>query len=147
MSPWSTPVLTLNVLETLPPTRTERIQWRQNWVRPSVCWKPEIVIATFVVERGLETILLDITRAVTKTISGKRKIFCLQVGKSHRVARVKFRLSLDDNHGGPSEEVILPSLFSRSRKMQLAIYSKKKLAAFTVENWNTHEGWGRKRAC
>ena len=89
---------------------------------------------TSVVERGLETILLDITREVTKTISGKRKIFCLQVGKSHRVARVRFRLSHDDNHGGPSEEVILPSLFSRSRKMQLAIYSKKKLAAFTVEN-------------
>ena len=64
----------------------------------------------------------------------KKKIFCLQVGKSHRVARVRFRLSHDDNHGGPSEEVILPSLFSRSRKMQLAIYSKKKLAAFTVEN-------------
>ena len=77
---------------------------------------------------------MDITREVTKTISGKRKIFWLQVGKSHRVARVRFRLSLDDNHGGPSEEVILPSLFSRSRKMQLAIYSKKKLAASIVEN-------------
>ena len=77
---------------------------------------------------------MDITREVTKTISGKGKIFCLQVGKSHLVARVRFRLPHDDNHGVPSEEVILPSLFSISRKMQLAIYSKTKLAAFIVEN-------------
>lgn len=76
---------------------------------------------------------MDITREVTKTISGKRKIFCLQVGKSHLVARVRFRSPHDDNHGVPSEEVI-PSLFSISRKMQLAIYSKTKLAAFIVEN-------------
>lgn len=95
-------------------------------VRPPVCRKPEIVIATFVVARGLETILLDITREVTKKIPGKRKIFCLQVGKSHLVARVRFRLSHDDNHGGQSQEVILPSLFSRSRKKAVSNLFQKK---------------------
>ena len=80
---------------------------------------------------------MDIAREITKKIPGKRKIFFLQVGKSHLVARVRFRLSHADDHGAPSEEVILPSLFSRSRKMQLAISSKTRLAAFTVEKIRT----------
>ena len=78
---------------------------------------------------------MDIAREVTKKIPGKRKIFFLQVGKSHLVARVRFRLSHADDHGAPSEEVILPSLFSRSRKMQLAISSKTRLQLLLLRKY------------
>ena len=51
-------------------------------VGPTVWRTTDMVIPTFVIARGLETIVMDVTGEFSNNIQGKRKIFNPQVEKS-----------------------------------------------------------------
>ena len=59
-------------------------------VCPTVWRKTDMVIPTFVIARGLETIVMDITGEVSNKIQGERKIFDPEVEKSFIMAHAGF---------------------------------------------------------
>ena len=59
-------------------------------VRPTVWRTMDMVIPTFVIARGLETIVMDVTGEVSSKIQGERKIFDPQVEKSFIMAHAGF---------------------------------------------------------
>ena len=59
-------------------------------VCPTVWRKTDMVIPTFVIARGLETIVMDVTGEVSNKIQGERKIFDPQVEKSFIMAHAGF---------------------------------------------------------
>ena len=67
-------------------------------VRPTVWRKTDMVIPTFVIARGLETIVMDVTGEVSNKIQGERKIFDPQVEKSFIMAHVGFCRFNGDGH-------------------------------------------------
>ena len=59
-------------------------------VCPTVWRKTDMVIPTFVIARGLETIVMDVTGEVSNKIQGERKIFDPEVEKSFIMAHAGF---------------------------------------------------------
>ena len=59
-------------------------------VRPTVWRKTDMVMPTFVIVRGLETIVMDLPGEVSNKIQGERKIFDPQVENSLIMAHAGF---------------------------------------------------------
>ena len=67
-------------------------------VRPTVWRKTDIVIPTFVIARGSETIVKDVTGEFSNKIQGERKILDPQVEKSFITAHAGFYRFNGDGH-------------------------------------------------